>query len=72
MTDAPIIELVAEFPAGQSVEIQARAFVYAQQANGEIDGRISVENCDMHYRWIMTGEKPAAISPRRTKIEAVK
>lgn len=51
-----------EFPWAMDDEERCRSFVYVQMTDGgdasQIDGKILVENMDMIYKWIRSGELP--------------
>ena len=51
------IEVVEpEYPAGQDIDEQRRAFVMSHMADPDIDGRVLVSNMDQVYRWLKSGE----------------
>ena len=51
------IEVVEpEYPMGQDIDEQRRAFVIFHMADPDIDGRVLVSNMDQVYRWLKSGE----------------
>jgi hypothetical protein len=71
MTDAADIEaeiVQPEYPAGQPIDEQRRAFVLSYLANPEIDAAIQAETWAIGVEFLKTG----ATSKAKKKLEAVK
>src|SRR5258707_5601943 len=45
-----------EYPAGQEIDEQRRAYIIGQMACADIDGKVLVHNMDQVYRWLKSGE----------------